>query len=867
MIINRFRFKCLPKRYLANRLEPLQNFGRGLISRGLPILVIAILSTGVTQASDQQPTSPATTNAETSATEQATIADPATRLLEERSEPPAPAAVTAESSVLVKSAAEQRLEQISVLQDDINLGTKTTADADALYEELSRQLRIERKRLKKALRWAKSPTDTLPAKSSSEKDGSATEKQAPTATVEKVYNRMVSLYQSRVVLLEIVSPELTTLVTSVGADAQVKFKGEMEYMVLYLRFHAMAIPQLGPRLLDSLITAPIPVIWKLLELIFVITLFRWWRQWAPQGLTSLRGRILQIRPRRQHSVRIARFIWYFQELRAPLEWMLLLNLFFNAMAVPALLVIANFAYIILNGILLAWLAVRILSAITSRRIAGLNEDSSGLRLRSFKLIAGWLLVLTLGLQLTETYTGKGTTYAMVWTLFQFLSIPVIVLLLAWWRIDISQKLTELPALPGWVAKTTQSHSGLRKYIGTLLGVIYLTYIMFRQLLIRQLSKFESGREILVTLIGRELYRDQDKKAQIEECSPIGPELTDKIIDGVGQIETKVFSAELKRVTETIEFGHGGVIALVGERGIGMSMLLQRLSSTFDGNAMIIECTMQGFDGIKQAFAQQFSIPKDQLNSYQLVDLIEQSNIRFIAFDNFHLLVRPKMDGATELNRLNDFLAPLRSKLKLSLIVTMLKPAYMYISSIGSERAMLEDRIELPAWNLEQMSEFIDARSRQAGLEPDFSNIDIPHQYDDVDNDSPEGRTRSGFYRILWNVSAGNPSVALRLWRDSLAVTSDGRTLVQILPDIFAGDQLDKANLSIMLMLRVIAQSGKTTAEDIVESLQLPPAAIENSLHFALFRGWVEETDGYYQITWRWFRTINRVLARQNLLAR
>ena len=861
MIINRFRFKYLPKRYLADRLELLLKFWQPLVSRGLPILLIAILGIGVTQASDQQPTAP-----ETSITEPVTIADPATELVNERTEPATLAAEIDESSALATSETEQRLEQIASLQEEINLGTKSWADADALYEELSRQLRIERKRLKQALRWTKSPTDILPDESA-EKDRAATEGQAQSTTVEDVYNRMVSLYQARVVLLEIVSPELTALVTSFGEAAQIKFKGEMEYMVLYLRFHAMAIPQLGPRLLDSLITSPLPVIWELLKLIVAVTLFRWWRQWAPQGLTNLRGRILQARPRRQYSLRIARSIWYFQELLAPLEWMLLLYLFFNAMAVPALLVIANFAYIILNGVLLAWLAVRILDAITSRRVAGLNEDSSGQRLRSFQLIAGWLLVLTLGLQLTETYTGKGTTYAMVWALFEFLSIPVIVLLLAWWRPDINQKLTELPALPGWVAITTQSHSGLRKYLGTLLGAVYLIFIMLRQLLIRQLSKFESGREILVTLIGRELYRDQDRKEQIEESSPISDQLADRIINGEGQIEAKVFSAELKQISEIIEFGHGGVTAVVGERGIGKSLLLQRLSTTFDDKAIIIECTMHGFDGIKQAFAQQFSIPEDQLNSCQLVDLIEQSDIRFIAFDNLHLLARPKMDGAMELNRLNDFLAPLRSKSNISLIVTMLKPAYMYINSIRSDRSLLESTIELSAWSLEQTSGFIDARSQQAGIEPDFSRIDIPHQYDEADNDSLDERTRSGFYRILWNVSAGNPSVALRLWCNSLALNSDGRTLVQILPELFSGDQLDKANLSIMLMLRVITQSGMTNADDITESLQLPPATIEDSLRFALLRGWVEETDGYYQITWRWFRTINRILVRQNLLAR
>ena len=99
------------------------------------------------------------------------------------------------------------------------------------------------------------------------------------------------------------------------------------------------------------------------------------------------------------------------------------------------------------------------------------------------------------------------------------------------------------------------------------------------------------------------------------------------------------------------------------------------------------------------------------------------------------------------------------------------------------------------------------------------------------------------------------------------MTADGRVIVQLLPQVFTGEQLENASLPVLLMLRVIVQSGKTTLEDIAESLRLAPVVIENGIRFALFRGWIEEIDGYYQITWQWFRTINRVLVRQNLLTR
>lgn len=843
-------------------------FSRAVIHCLLLVIGIASLTiSGVVGATEQGAGSASANAVAVQEIQLEKDADQATTIPEPTTDPQESSDRAIQADSPSESEGEFWRKRVDSLREGIDKGIKTPADADVLYEELSQQLRLKRKALRIALRWAKSPTDEIDPSTLSGDAGEQGEKVGQPITVEDIYYSMVNLYQTRIFLLKAVSLKLKAQITGHGEAGQVKLKGEVEYMLLYLRFHSMAIPQLGPHLLDKLIATPVLVMWEFLKLVLAIILFRWWRRWAPQGLIDLRGRIMRIRPRTQHSLRFARLIWYLQEIRSPLEWMLLLYVFFEMIETPSLLVIEDFVHIICSALLFAWLAVRLINAIASRGVAGLADDTTGLRLRSLRLIAGWVLVLSLGLKLTETYTGEGTIYAMVWTLFEVLSVPVVVLLLSWWRLEIRQSLEELPALPGWVEKTTENRSGLRKYLNTLLGGLYLVYILLRQFGIRQLSRFAGGRELVVQLVGRELYKDQEKKALALNSRPISDEISDKLLRDEANIVKKVFARELKRLTEFVELEDGGMVSVRGERGIGKSLLLDQLAQAFEEKCIIVKCDMQGFEGIVQVFAEKFSISKDQLDAYRLRDLVEEHDIRFIAFDDLHLLARPKANGVIELDRLSDWVAPLRSIGKTSLIVTMIRSAFQYLTRLRGERAVLTDSMELPAWTLEQITELIKIRSRQAGIEPDFSEIEIPYQYDDIEFDSLDDRIHSWFYRILWNMSAGNPSIALRLWNDSLAETPEGRVIVQVLPQVFAVDQMDNVSMSILLILRVIIQSGMTTAEDIAESLQLPTNVIESGIQFSLQCGWIEDIDGYYQVTWRWFRTVKRVLTRQNLLAR
>lgn len=180
--------------------------------------------------------------------------------------------------------------------------------------------------------------------------------------------------------------------------------------------------------------------------------------------------------------------------------------------------------------------------------------------------------------------------------------------------------------------------------------------------------------------------------------------------------------------------------------------------------------------------------------------------------------------------------------------------------------MLADHvIQLRPWSEEQIGELVSNRCELAGLQPDFSNVKIPRRYMDVAQDAIEDRNRIGIYTMLTALSRGNPSIAIRMFADSIRMNTDGAPEVR-LPTNRDDQQLQNRSINLLLVLRVIAQVELITFDDIVSNLRFEPSVVTSSLQFALLNNWVEERNGRYRISWPWFRVITQVLGRQNLLA-
>lgn len=672
-----------------------------------------------------------------------------------------------------------------------------------------------------------------------------------------------ALYDARLGLLQALSPELRARVLGGGSLGMRAFQGELSYVLLNLGLTVQALPDTARSLATGATDSPFDDLWRFGQLVLVLLVFRGWRRWAVQGIPDARSHVLGIQPRQPIHSRTARALWYVERLRNPVEWLALWWAIWQIFDPRHETELPTLLWIVLVWLLVARFAVQLIDAWVARDFGGLKSGESGLRLRSLRLVARWLLVLGLGLDLANRYAGAGTIHAWLMRAFQILTLPVVGVLLHWWRDEIFRRLEEEGHYSPWARRMAARKRGFGSYLNVALGAAYLTGLRFLQAGIRSASGFDLGRRGVAILLRREVERDSLREPQDDE-EPIAPELAARLLNGkeADFLVESAASDALARLVEVASSEHGGTIAILSERGGGGRTLLGRLNAEIGDVMRTVSCPPGGFNRFRAALAEELGIESDDVDS-GLRARLDSLGVRVIAIDNVHRLARPKMGGQRGLEEL----ANLTESAGEGVLWLYLfdRYAWLYISLARGDRSMLHEAIELPEWTEGEIGELIAGRAEAAGIALSYRHLVLPRQLDEGGDLSYEERNRAGFARILWELSSGNPESAARLFVGSLR-EKRGELIVR-LPQPPPSEEVTDANFTTQLVLRVILQCDPASAEDIWTSLRISPATVKGALRYCQQHGWIEPVQRRYRITDLWYRTISRVLVRQSLLPR
>lgn len=760
----------------------------------------------------------------------------------------------------------------------IEAGERTPEDADALYETLSNVLQVRRLRLRAALETARSPDASIagipepalvaptPGAAVGEEIAKvgAPELATEDQTVEELHGTMVELYRTRIALLDHVTSKRRGRVIGPGVTGFRELRGEIQSVLLGFRFSAISMRQDIDKWPERLQKNPLSVLMRFVQLIVALMAFRWWRRWAPIGIMRAREKLLEARPRRRGNLRLARFLWYVDRVRHPLEWLAFLAalLFVVLDDSPFFEYLAKAPWSVVLWVLLSWFVVAFLNTVAARGAAGLTGETARLRLGSFTLVATWIVLLGLGLDLAAEHAGRGTIYNWVWFLFEALALPLLVLLTVLWRPHVFQSLDAEPRLPPSIERRLEHRRGLKSWITTSIAGLYLIGLRLQEGFLEIVSQTDWGGRILANLYSRQLESESGQRT--DDAQPISRELHDQLIVGEGKIVEKFARQTLLRLVEWVESGHGGEAVIIAERGGGKTTLLQRLASRIDDRALIIDCPYGGYESFREAFAKALGLPGQEASPETFGRRLIDSDIRVVALDNCHRLTRPIKDGLKDFDRVADLVRAIWGDILW--LTTFDLSAFSYVYHLRGDLMVLGEVIRLPPWTAEELDDLIDLRCARAGIIPDFTKLVLTRQDDDTGQATAAERNRSDFIRFLWNASAGNPSVTLRLWAGSLVAPEDGRCRVR-LPAQAATAKLDSLNTMELFVLRVIAQCELASLQDIAQGLRIPETQARAAVNAMSQHGLIEELDGLYRISWPWWRMVTHELERKNLLPR
>ncbi len=648
---------------------------------------------------------------------------------------------------------------------------------------------------------------------------------------ETLDHDLASLNESRLLLLTLSGPDLQSDVRGFGADGVRQAQAEASQINLSARYGAATLQRRVSQILSDLRTSPVPLILGVVKFLFVLFLFRWWRRRADT--------VLQEYQESESGGMFARMAGYLRRIRSPLEWLLLAWVILKGSAlanVPGTQLLFS-AFLWICG---ARIVIGLMDAMAKKRHRRRERPVDRLRLRSLRLIGLVIAAVGLLLDWTQILVGKGAIYGWVITLCWILVLPIIVVMVRWWRPHIWQIIEARPK-DDTIANTLRGRS--TNLLWTAVAGGYASWLGLMRFGVGMASRLDGTRALRAHLLRRQVARRAEEDSANRE--PINKLLYRRLDPERGA--EKPLTVNHGGVDEILDMGAPAVAVVVAPRGGGKTTQMARIGDKAGGVVVALRGPRSAASVLEQL--------RERLDSPDapLEELLGDKKLT-VLIDDAHQLAQPAIGG---LNELDELLHTAREVGGLW-VLAFDQWAWQYVSR--ARAASVFDRVhQLPAWEDAAIVSLLDSRSEQADISPSFSGLVLPRQ---IDSDEEEDPSRT-YFRMLADVSGGNPALALQFWRESLFVENE-QTVVRLFREP-SDVELENLATTVRYVLRTVLQLDWAREEEIVVCSDLPAEDVRDAIRLAIARGYLKKDADGFRIAWPWYRPITGVLTRLNVL--
>ncbi|MCA9582412.1 MAG: AAA family ATPase, partial [Myxococcales bacterium] len=713
--------------------------------------------------------------------------------------------------------------------------TPTGIDTDTL-DDLRRELRAEQNALREereALRWERA---------------------------EVLRDAVVGLNHSRLQLMGLLSRRHRRALQGLGPAGIGQAARELEQIRLEAQFHILSVPRFFEKRMTDAGSSAVPIVSFLIKLMVLVLVFRWVRSRSVQWIRKARIHWSAQRPDQWTTRRIVDLFWYLERVHVPLEWLLFLWALRETGGFKGIAEF-DYAWIVALWILAGTLVVRFLHATAGRRIQ-VSTEQSELRYRSLRLVGMTVVAVGLFLDLAERTVGKGALYEWVLTLFWVLAIPLVLLLVSWWKTRIFERARQRKGQPffAWVVRNSQGWMG---FLAATAGGIYLAVQSTYHFIFRYASQIAFTRRTVAYLLRRQAEKSAASVHPMGALVPLSDDLREELCGPVAPAERAevVPREELRGVVERLRDTKGTLTAIVGESGLGKSTFLEQVVETTDREALLLRSEEGTCDALLADLATSVDLEADAPIEDILATLVDRG-IEVVAIDDAHRLVKPFIGGLAEADRLFELVR--KSGDRISWVMTFAKSTWNYLSRARADRLLFDQVVALRPWTDGEIRTLVMNRCKKVGIDPSFEEFQMGHQAPE-DPVEEEKRRRRDFFRILWDYTDGNPTHALHFWSLSLGThPPSDQVYVQLFqtPSTLA---VEKLAPTVFFVLRAILQLDRALESDIVRCTDLPPSDVAEALRVVCARDYVDQEKGRVSISTHWYRAVEDVLRRRHLI--
>ncbi|EQC43965.1 ATP-binding protein [Bacteriovorax sp. Seq25_V] len=305
---------------------------------------------------------------------------------------------------------------------------------------------------------------------------------------------------------------------------------------------------------------------------------------------------------------------------------------------------------------------------------------------------------------------------------------------------------------------------------------------------------------------------------------------------------------IKQVQEWVEDHRDEHSAILfGDKGVGKTTLIHYIENTLKADAGEIETIYlkvpsktTSVEGIKEFLRPHCDTKGDENNIGEEIDQQKTKKVIFLdeaqnvflscsgGFDSYYYLV-------DLVNSSNDIFW----------ILSFNKYSWIYLDRAFGRNQFFRNIYELKGWSDSKIKELIMKRHQSSKFRLSYDSlISATRSEDEVDK---YASIESKFFKLLWEVSSGNPRASLHLWLSSLSLKK-GRLLNVNIPKIIETKGIEKSSDELLFVLSHILKHENLNIPELQNTTNIPIGLVRNAVKVCLERNYLfRDKNGRFMI--------------------